>query len=77
MLLTVIRQLHCDRDENNTTYPQCEYQSVAYGTTKTNYPRFRVSNDTSKQSKTVSKIPDVLGNNKYSSLEVEQTSEDD
>ena len=33
--------------------------------------------DTSKQNKTVSKIPEVLGNNKYSSLEVEQTSEDD
>ena len=44
---------------------------------QTNYPRSRVSNDTSKQSKTVSKIPDVLGNNKYSSLEVEQSSEDD
>ena len=76
-LITVIRLLHSDRDENNTTYPQCEYQSVAYGSTKTNYPRSRVSNDTSKQNKTVSKIPDVLGNNKYSSLKVQQISEDD
>ena len=76
-LITVIRLLHSDRDENNTSYSQCEYQSVARGSTKTNYPRSRVSNAASKQSKTTSKIPDVLYKNKYSSLEVEQASEDD
>ena len=51
-LMTVIRLLHSDRNANNTTFPQCEYQSVAYGSTKTNYPRSRVFNDTSKRSKT-------------------------
>ena len=66
-LITVIRLLHSGRDENNTTYPQCEYQSVAYGSTKTNDPRSRVSNDASKQNKTVSKVTDLQGNNKYSS----------
>ena len=72
-LITVIRLLHSDRDENNKSYSQCEYQSVVRGSTKTNYPRSRVPNAASKQSK----IPDVLGKNKYSPLEVEQASEDD
>ena len=71
-LITVIRLLHSDRDENNKSYSQCEYQSVVRGSTKTNYPRSRVPNAASKQSK----IPDVLGKNK-SPLEVEQASEDD
>jgi hypothetical protein len=65
--------LHSDRDENNKSYSQCEYQSVVRGSTKTNYPRSRAPNAASKQSK----IPDVLGKNKYSPLEVEQASEDD
>ncbi|CAB3997496.1 Hypothetical predicted protein [Paramuricea clavata] len=72
-LITVIRLLYSDRDENNKSYSQCEYQSVMRGSTKANYPRSRVPNAASKQNK----IPDVVGKNNYSPLEVEQASEDD